>query len=231
MTNQVYQVIQSIDEMDSDIINSITKQCRDVLSSLKTGQIFESSSFVKTQMPKFCGTSEPRNIANIGYRYLREGKRIGILADKTNDQDPIRFEDFLHQESVEYWLEQLSSTRYKNIKTNRKLRGTQETYAYQVWKFNNWLYSKEIECHRTRQIDEDTFKQVTEKITLTGVEHLLGLHKAPNSIPSDFIKIVKRYLLDPVNSKKKASYVSVIYSAIMSYFEKNDIIAEYITET
>jgi len=143
MPNQIYQVIQNIEDLDPDVVNSLTKQCRIVLSSLEIGQDFQSNSFVKTQMPKFCGTKEPRNIANIGYRYLREGKRIGILVDKTNDQNPISFEDFLHQESIEYWLEQLSSTRYKNLKTKRRLQGTQETYAYQVWKFNNWLPTTE----------------------------------------------------------------------------------------
>ncbi len=162
MTNQIYQVIQNIKDLDPDIVNSLTKQCRIVLSSLEIGQDFESNSFVKTEMPKFCGTKDPRNIANIGYRYLREGKRIGILVDKTNDQNPISFEDFLHQESIEYWLEQLSSTRYKNLKTKRRLQGTQETYAYQVWKFNNWLYSREIECHRTTyyQLPEEKKKQM-----------------------------------------------------------------------
>jgi len=222
MANLQYQVIRTVDAIDSGHTDTLTKQCKKVLSSLQLGQTFEASSFLKDQMPIFCRTTEPRNIANIGYRYLREGKRLGILSATSIDEKPISFDDFLQLDSIEYWLEQLSSTKYKNLKSNRKLYGTQETYAYHAWAFNNWLHSKDFEIHKSRQIDDDTFKQITEKITLNGIEHLFELYRMPNVVASDFIKIIKKYLLDPVNSKKKASYISVTYSAIMSYFEKND---------
>jgi hypothetical protein len=222
MASQTYQVIHTINEIDSDKLDSITKQCRTVLESLKVGQTFEARSFVKNQMPYFCKTRISQNIANIGYRYLREGKKLGILYEKPSDAKPISFDEFLKLDSITYWLEQLSSTRYKNLKLHRKLYGTQETYAYQVWAFNNWLYSKTFECHLTMQIDNDTFKQSIQKITLKGAEHLLELYKTPNVVPSDFIKIIKKYLLDPTHSTKKARYITVMYCAIMSYFEKND---------
>jgi len=151
MPNQVYQVIQSIKNLDSETVNSLTKQCREALSSL-VGEKIESGCFIKTQMSKFCGTTKPQNIANIGYRYLREGKRIEILVDKTKDQNPISFDDFLQYESVKYWLEQLTVPDTKISKKIEDYRELRKTYAYQVWKFCNWLYLREIECHISRHI-------------------------------------------------------------------------------
>jgi len=215
MANLQYQVIRTVDAMDSGHTDTLTKQCKKVLSSLQLGQTFEASSFLKDQMPIFCRTAEPRNIANIGYRYLREGKRLGILSATSKDVKPISFDDFLQLDSVQYWLEQLSSTKYKNLKSNRKLYGTQETYAYQAWAFNNWLYSKDFEIHKSRQIDDDTFKQVTQRVTLNGIEQLLELYRVPNVVASDFIKIIKKYLL-VVTLRTSSMYIFLLSSSSSS---------------
>jgi len=97
MTNLQYQVIRTIDAIDSGHTDTLTKQCKKVLSSLQLDQTFEASSFVRDQMQIFCRTAEPRNIANIGYRYLREGKRPGILSATSIDVKPISFENFYNK--------------------------------------------------------------------------------------------------------------------------------------
>ncbi|MBT4326341.1 MAG: hypothetical protein HOD60_05455 [Candidatus Nitrosopelagicus sp.] len=78
-----YTVIKDINAVDSSHNSSTSKQCKKVLGSLKIGETIEARQFVKETIPKFCKTVNPRNIANIGYRYLREGKKIGMLFENS----------------------------------------------------------------------------------------------------------------------------------------------------
>ena len=50
----------------------------------------------------------------------------------------------------------------------------------------------------------------------------MRLLKESYNSDSDFIKIIKRFLLDPIHSHKRASGMTIIHSAIKSYFETND---------
>lgn len=90
-----YTVFKTINEIDSNHTSIITPQCKKVLSSLEKGESFEARKFVKEKMPKFCKTTNARNIANTGYRYLREGKKIGMLQEKTREEKSISFEGSL----------------------------------------------------------------------------------------------------------------------------------------
>ena len=139
-----YTVIKSLKTVDSRHKYTITNQCKKVLDSLKVGEIIEAKQFVKDTMPKFCNTVNPRNIANIGYRYLREGKTLGILSENPKEEKSIIFEEFIKIDSVAYWISQLSTTKYKNLKTNKILQGTQGTHAYLLWAFNEWLQGKTV---------------------------------------------------------------------------------------
>ena len=134
-----YTVIKDFHTVDSTHKSTITNQCKKVLGSLKIGETVEARQFVKETMPKFCNTVNPRNIANIGYRYLREGKKIGVLSENPKEEKSISFKDFIKIESVAYWISQLSTTKYKNIKCNTILHGTQATHGYHLWAFNEWL--------------------------------------------------------------------------------------------
>ena len=78
-----YTVIKNFHTVDSSHKSTITNQCKKVLGSLKIGETVEARQFVKETIPKFCKTVNPRNIANIGYRYLREGKKIGMLFENS----------------------------------------------------------------------------------------------------------------------------------------------------
>ena len=78
-----YTVIKDINAVDSSHNSSTSKQCKKVLGSLKIGETIEARQFVKETIPKFCKTVNPRNIANIGYRYLRVGKKIGMLFENS----------------------------------------------------------------------------------------------------------------------------------------------------
>ncbi len=102
MKNLSYTVIKSISDINSSHTDTITGQCKRVLSSLEKDVSFEARKFVKEIMPKFCKTTNARNIANIGYRYLRDGKKIGLLFEESKEEKSISFEDFIKLDSVAY---------------------------------------------------------------------------------------------------------------------------------
>lgn len=222
-----YTVIKDIKTVDFSHKNTITNQGKKVLASLQIGEIIEAKRFVKEIMPKFCNTINPRNIANVGYRYLREGKKLGILSENPKEEKSISFENFIEIESVAYWISQLSTTKYKNLKTNKILQGTQGTHGYHLWAFNEWLQGKTFRCRVIKQIANDSFSMKDEEVTFETVQDMLELYKMPNSNRVDFIKIIKGYLLDPINSKHKAGYITSRHSAILSYFRENDYPLEF----
>ena len=178
-------------------------------------------------MPKFCKTTNARNIANIGYRYLRNGKKIGMLFEESKEEKSISFEDFIKLDSVEYWISQLSCTKFKNLKCNTILHGTQATHGYHLWAFNEWLQGKTFCCRNIKQLENNTFSMNEEDVTFGTVQDMLKLYKMPNSNRADFIKIIKTYLLDPISAKHKAGYITSKHASILSYFRENDYPLEF----
>ena len=92
----------------------------------------------------------------------------------------------------------------------------------QLHYFNNWLHGKSFEFNITKQIDVDTFKKERTRVVLEGVEHFLNLFQASLNSDSDFVRIIKLYLMDDINKKCSAKYMLGKYSAIKAYFERND---------
>lgn len=222
MKNLSYSVIKTINDIDSSHTDLLTVQCKRVLSSLEKGDSLEARKFVKEKMPHFCKTTNARNIANIGYRYLREGKKIGMLQEQAKEEKSISFEDFIKLDSVEYWINQLSSTKFKNLKCNTILHGTQATHGYHLWAFNEWLQDRTFRCRVIKQLENNMFSLNDEDVTFDTVQDMLELYRMPNSDRADFIKIIKKYLMDPINSNHKAGYITSKHAAILSYFREND---------
>lgn len=152
-----YTVIKTINEIDSIHTRAITDQCKKVLSSLVKGDSFEARKFVKEKVSEFSKSANARNIANMGYRYLREGKKLGILREENKEQKSISFENFIKIDTVAYWISQLSSTKFKNIKCNSILHGTQATHGYHLWAFNEWLHGKTFRCRNIKLLENNTF--------------------------------------------------------------------------
>lgn len=84
------------------------------------------------------------------------------------------------------------------------------------------MVGRKFEFKRLMQTGEESFKKTTETIELQGVEHFLKLYQESYNSDVEFVKIIKRYLLDPINSKKRASMISLEHTSIKTYFEKND---------
>jgi hypothetical protein len=137
---------------------------------------------------------------------------------------PLKLNEFVQLESISYFLSQLRKSRFKNISDeNKRFSGTQRRYAYNLLAFNNWLIGKEFDINQTKWVDQDTFKQNKVTVTFRGIEHLLELCKESQNSDSDYIKIIKRFLLDDSIHKNKSSItIDGYYYAITSYFEKNE---------
>jgi len=220
--NQTLKVVKSFDSSIDYGVN-IPKAYKKVYSDLEHGHIFSGKEFVLNKMPNYTKSKNANSISAYGWRILRTGKQIGILQDCNKNKPPITRHDFNELETVSYWLSQLRVTKFKNLKTRKSQKsGTVDQYSYRTWIFNNWLHDKQFVLHQTRQIDKDTFKRIENTVTIQGLEHLLKLYQDPHSIESDFIKIVKRFLLDSMHKNKKASTIMIDYSAIKSYFDKNE---------
>lgn len=134
----------------------------------------------------------------------------------------IPFVEFCKQETVLYCLKQLRSSKFKNIKPAESLSSTQKTYAYAIWRFNNWLAGKDFEFFQLNQISSDSFKREKKNIQLQGLEHFFKIFVESHNSDQEFAKVIKQYLLSPGNKEKRASTIDLDQCAIKAYFEKND---------
>lgn len=130
------------------------------------------------------------------------------------------FQDFCKLETVEYYANQLRGDKFKNVKS--KQYSTRSQYLYRLWAFNNWIIGKSFEFSTIRYIDQDTFKQVKEKVTLESVEHFLKLYQDSQNTDSEYIKIIKRFLMSDIHGNVSPQYIKHKKIAITSYFEQND---------
>jgi len=60
-----------------------------------------------------------------------------VFPQKLSEKSP--FELFCEQETIQYCIKQLRSSKFKNLKPQEKLSSTQKSYAYILWRFNKWL--------------------------------------------------------------------------------------------
>jgi len=189
---------------------------------LKKGDVFSPKEFAE-QNKEFLNITSTQLKATLFTvsNTVRVAKDIGMI--RVVDEKPIKYEDFCNLDSVQYFINQLRGSKMKNLKKDSiKENSTKRHYLRQIYHFNNWLHGKTFEFSITKQIDVDVFKKTKEKVTLDGLEHLLSLYQNSHNTDSEFIKVVKLYLMDQQHSGCSAKYMSVKHSAITSYFDKND---------
>lgn len=223
MNNVTYEVIENFDATkDYGIpIKNIIAKC---LGSMEKNQKIIPSQFTQENLNKF-GRGHAKALSNriLTYQSLNIGKKIGML--RVVSQNQISFDDFCELETIRYFKEQLRNHRYKNINPKGGPNGmsaTQKTYLYLLYGFNNWLAGKEFEFSIMTQTGLDTYKKSRQKVRLGNVEHLLKLYQESSNNDSEYIKVIKSYLLDPTHNKKKPSTMALFHNAIMAYFAKND---------
>lgn len=218
-----YLVLEEFDP-ERDYGVKIKPQYKKCLAVLKKGERINPYEFVNAHINEF--TEKPQGFKTnrtLIYHSFTIGKRVGILQQLTLEESgySISYDRFCQLESIQYFMSQHKGNAYKNLKTSQK-GGTAGTYSNWLWKFNEWLYGKSFEFQISEQKDQDTFRRIRKIVKLKGLEHLLKLYTDPYKIEQEFIKIIKTYLLDPSHAQKRQKTLKIIYSAIKSYFERND---------
>jgi hypothetical protein len=186
MDSLTYTVITEIGDVESQHADSITAQCKKILSTLHIGDTIVAKDFIKKVMPNFSKTSRIKHLTNMGYRHLRAGKNIGMLREHEIARKSIEYNDLIHLDSIQYWTRQLSETKYKNVRPNRELVGTRDNYTHLLWQFNEWLQEKTFSCFSSRKVDDDLYECKYQDVSFGTVEDMLNLCKKENSRKEDF---------------------------------------------
>jgi hypothetical protein len=223
MVKQYYNVIEDFDTK-KDYGIKIKNQYRKCLETLRKGDKVNPHEFTTKHLNEF--TTKPRLFQTnrmLTYHSFAIGKKIGMMVESDPQEKGIAmpYDEFCKLETIQYHSDQLRGSRYKNIDP-KKLVGTASAYSYRLWHFNNWISGKKFEFNIQIQTGKDTFKRERDFVSIDSVEHLLKMKQEPYSIASDYIKVIKKYLLDPKHDGKRAGSMKIDYGAIKSYFEKND---------
>lgn len=216
-----------LDEYDSKRDYGITIQPRyqNCLVLLKKDEVFSQKEFIKNNyesigIRKRLKPDSAKIILNVS---IKLGKQLGLL-EKVDTLHPISYEDFYNLETVDYFAKQLRGSKLQNMKNSNSWKhSTRGHYLYRLWQFNNWLHGKPFEFAKIHYVDNDTFKKERVKVTLEGVEHFLKLFQDSMNSDSDFIKMIKKYLMDKeIHKDSSVKYMKQKHISITSYFEKND---------
>ena len=223
MAKQFYRVLEEYDSK-KDYCTQIRKQYARVLESLRKGDKINPLEFTEQHLNEF--TTKPRPMKtnrDIIYHSFAIGKEIGMLKEVSLNEKGIAMskEEFYALETVRYCMKQLRGSSYQNV-TPSNMSGTSAVYGYRLWQWNNWITGKTFEFFTQTQVGQDTFKQEKRTVRIQSIEHLLKMYQEPFSVKSDFFRVVKEYLLDPIHEGKRANTINLDCCAIRAYFEKND---------
>lgn len=210
-----------IKEFDPFSGSGMSEQVVRCLSVLKKGEKFTINDFVNKHLNEFTTKETPKSTNQcLVYKAFGIAEKLGLIEE---EKKGLSLDEFVKLESVEYFLDHYSKSHYKNISPEKHgFGGTQRAYSYALKNFNNWLIGKELEYQKLIATGNDNYKKITEKVTLNGIEDLLRLFQKSPGNESQFIKIIKKYLLDSTHQGKSSTTMNCIYHAITGYFEKNE---------
>ena len=206
-----YKVISKIDN------ENISKKLRPILLELNVGELISTKSFFDKHKDMLCFKNDEsaKNCISNALKIAYESNRI----ERTNDKAVPKW--FKKLDSVSFWISQLRGSKFKNP-SRVNINTTQTQYLHQLWQFNKWISEKTFRINTLQASNENSFVQKTEKKTFSNVEFLLRVLEQPFADQKNITRIIKQYLLDEIHAHKKASYMLIIKSAIVSYFEKNE---------
>lgn len=217
---KTFQVLERFDPK-KDYGVKIQPRFSKCLGLLQKGQVVSQIPFARVHQSEL--TTRKDSFANsewIVRKSFQLGQKIGVINEV--DDFPISFWEFCLFETVEYYSRQLKCKPYKNLKTKRKLHSTREQYLYRLWDFNKWIHGKTYVFTQIRHVDENTFRKEKQTVTLDNVEQFLKLYQTSTNSESDYIKVIKHYLMDDFHGNVSSGYMKAKKQAIIGYFEKND---------
>ena len=206
-----YKMISNIDNQN------ISKKLRPILLELKIGEVITTKSFFyKHKLTLgFKNDESAKNCISNAFKIAYE---LNMIERINNKAVP---EWFKKLDTVSFWQSQLRGSKFKNpsrVNTNT----TKIQYLHQLWQFNKWISEKIFTVNTLQASNENSFVQKTEKREFKNIEKLLRILEQPFVDQKNVTRIIKQYLLDEIHVHKKASYMLIIKSALVSYFEKNE---------
>lgn len=213
----IYKVVEHNQEFSS-LFNKI--DFPQIGQTISVNSLFENN---KTILLEICNNKKGNALAK-SQKMITFAKNHKMI--KRIDENYLP-EWFAKIKSIQYWQSQLRGNRQKNVKTTQN--STKKAYLRQLWNFNKWLTSPDIENNERRfkiqtlhRTNENTFTQKTEYKKFQNVEEILNILESPFIEKKTIIRIIKQYLLDEKHANFKASSMVLIKAAIISYFEKNE---------
>ena len=218
MAKKTYKVLQVYSKKQHGKVPPRIVKC---MKLLKKGDVFEPRHFIEKHFDQLSSKSNITlfGVKNLVFKTFFYAKKLGIIEPVA--AEGMSFVDFCELESVSYFADQLKGSRNRHRPTP-KLASTKVTYLYRLHDFSRWLHGRKFTFTKTVQTGEQTFQIKTVDVILDSIEDLLQHYKKSMNSNPDFIKLIKKYLLDKVHTKYGASYMQQKHTAIMSYFEKNE---------
>jgi len=205
-----YKVISKIEH------EKIHPKLRDVLSKINIGETIS----INTLFDKYISVldfSSKVTAKNYIYEAIKTAYQLKTI---------IRIDDmsvpgwFMELETVSFWQSQLRGTKLKNIKSTH-ISTTKSQYLLQLWHFNKWFLGRQFTINSFESHNGKFIPKIHKK-EFVNVEELLRFSEQPFIDHKNITRIIKQYLMDESHARKKATTMTVIKSAIISYFEKND---------
>ena len=205
-----YKVISKIEH------KKIHPKLRDVLSKINVGETIS----VNTLFNKYISVLG-FNSKVTAKNYISEAIKTAYKLEAIARIDNISVSAwFMGLETISFWQSQLRGNKLKNIKSTN-ISTTKSQYLLQLWHFNKWLLGRQFTIN-SFESNNNKFILKTYKKEFVNVEELLRFSEQPFIDHKNITRIIKQYLMDESNARKKATSMTVIKSAIISYFEKND---------
>ena len=132
MTKRIYKVIEGFDSSKHTEV-TLTKMQSKCMNLLKKGEVFEPKNLINDNidtLSTFTAKDKHNAVSSTVFTTLSIAKGLGIIKE-VNDK-PISFENFIQQDSIQYFADQLRGSKNKNIKESRKLSSTKKDYLYRI---------------------------------------------------------------------------------------------------
>lgn len=209
-TENIYKVVSKIED------KRIHNKLRPILSKINIDEIISVNKLF----------DEYASILNFNSKSTAKNNMSEALKIANKLQMIIRIDDkavpdwFKKLDTISFWQSQLRGNKLKNTKSN-SISTTKSQYLLQLWHFNKWLSGREFTIN-SFESHNDKFISKIHKKEFDNVEDLLRFSEQPFMDQKNITRPIKQYLMDESHARKKATSMTVVKSAIVSYFEKNE---------
>ncbi len=205
-----YSMMDTYEIVEPNTIPHVHLKFAEILKVYQPGDKITVRSILDARHTEFAGVTDDHMV-----RCVRNALKRAVAVGLAKKIEYVEH-DITHLDTVQYWLGYLNGGKYNHAKPKST---TRSAYLVMLTQFDQWLQGK------THQIERYNHATDTQEIThqqFDNVEELLHFTKKPSTDPSNTVRIITRYLQDPVHKHKKAASLVVTKAAVKSYFAHHD---------